>query len=229
MPKILSSDTHPTNNPVKKTWKAWKGIDKFYRLSLVSMLLLIIATPIIVHNSFDTRQRAAGNTYYVAPNGNDANDGSITSPFRTVQKAVWTVPEGSTIQLRAGVYNESIYIGKNNLTVEGYPGERAIIDESMDVTGWTPVGNNVYKTSFTRAPNPGNRSWPGASAMYTCPNGDPSSGDRNAYLLVDDTYDTDHWLRPLCDGYKALNGQYDFQGLTNLPAGGFYTDTTYAN
>jgi hypothetical protein len=48
--------------------------------------------------------------YYVAPDGNDSNDGSIDHPFKTIGKAVGLVVAGDTIYVRGGVYT---YSGSN--------------------------------------------------------------------------------------------------------------------
>ncbi len=49
------------------------------------------------------------NTYYVDVNGNDAGDGSISKPFKTLRQAVSKVPvnQGYTLQLSAGTFIEN--------------------------------------------------------------------------------------------------------------------------
>jgi hypothetical protein len=55
----------------------------------------------------------AAATYYVAPNGNDSNNGSSSSPFRTIQEAADTVDPGDTVIIRNGTYT-----GDSNAIVE---------------------------------------------------------------------------------------------------------------
>ena len=43
-------------------------------------------------------------TFYVAPTGNDAANGSAASPWRTLQKAATTVQAGDLVIVRAGTY-----------------------------------------------------------------------------------------------------------------------------
>lgn len=50
----------------------------------------------------------AGATYYVSPAGNDANNGSSTTPWKTLAKAAGTVTAGSTVIVKAGTYYESL-------------------------------------------------------------------------------------------------------------------------
>lgn len=52
-----------------------------------------------------------GNLYYVSPSGSDANSGTSASPWKTIQKAINTVPSGtkslpSVIVVKSGSYSE---------------------------------------------------------------------------------------------------------------------------
>jgi hypothetical protein len=75
----------------------------------------------------------ANNAYYVSPQGNDANPGSIALPWKTLAKAAETAAAGQTVFIRAGVYNERL-IPKNSgdqdhyIIFTAYPGETAVID-----------------------------------------------------------------------------------------------------
>src|ERR1700741_275739 len=84
---------------------------------------------------------------YTAPNGNDNNTGTITSPFLTLNK-VWTVVlAGDTVYMRGGTYAYNIqqYLsGKNGtagnmIKVWAYPGEYPIL------TKGSPYTNNYYR------------------------------------------------------------------------------------
>lgn len=73
-------------------------------------------------------------TYYVATTGGDTNPGTLTQPWKTVQKAANTLVAGDTAYLRGGTYNEynirfaNSGTSGNPITIKGYPGETAIID-----------------------------------------------------------------------------------------------------
>lgn len=80
----------------------------------------------------------SASTYYVAPNGNDSNTGSINQPFFTLKK-VWTVLfAGDIVYLRGGTYyynSDQSLIGKNGtsanpITIMAYPGEKPVITKS---------------------------------------------------------------------------------------------------
>ena len=73
--------------------------------------------------------------FYVAPNGSDANSGSIDKPFQTIQKAVNSAKPGSVILVRGGTYKQRVTFARANsgsegrtITLAAYPRERAILD-----------------------------------------------------------------------------------------------------
>ncbi|MBC7227362.1 MAG: right-handed parallel beta-helix repeat-containing protein [Thermoflexales bacterium] len=76
-----------------------------------------------------------GAVYYVAPTGNDANPGTLTQPWRTIQHAADTLVAGETVYIRAGVYEERILPQNSGsagqlITYAAYPGETATVDGS---------------------------------------------------------------------------------------------------
>jgi hypothetical protein len=106
-------------------------------------------------------------TYYVAPNGNDTNPGTVTSPFRTWQRArdvVRTVNANMTgdiyVYLRGGNYpvSSTIELGPNDSGTNGYrviyaryPNETPVLDGGVQVTGWTKHSGNIWKAPLDRA------------------------------------------------------------------------------
>ncbi|WP_309111271.1 right-handed parallel beta-helix repeat-containing protein [Saccharothrix sp.] len=106
-------------------------------------------------------------TYYVSPSGNDANPGTITAPFRTVQRArdvVRTVNSAMTgdirVFLRGGTYPISTTIdftprdsGTNGHRVlySAHPGETPVLNAGVKVTGWTQHSGNIWKAPLTRS------------------------------------------------------------------------------
>jgi len=54
-----------------------------------------------------------GNTYFIDPNGNNNNSGTMDFPFATVQKAVSVASAGDTIYVRGGTYNPTSTISIN--------------------------------------------------------------------------------------------------------------------
>ena len=77
---------------------------------------------------------------FVSTTGNDSTgSGSISAPYRTLAHAVSAAPSGATIVMRAGSYNEEVFVGKT-LTIQNYPGETVWLDGSIPVTGFTKSG-----------------------------------------------------------------------------------------
>ncbi|HWC04084.1 MAG TPA: discoidin domain-containing protein, partial [Methylomirabilota bacterium] len=72
---------------------------------------------------------SSGPVFYTATDGNDANSGSETAPFRTVSKGVSKLTPGATLYVKAGTYAEALIhnIPRGNswsqpVTVAAYPG-----------------------------------------------------------------------------------------------------------
>ena len=74
------------------------------------------------------------NTYYIAANGSDSNDGSMEHPWRTVSHAWRNSGGGDTVLMREGTYTESFTLSSGSQgrgvagqmwTLKSYPGEQA--------------------------------------------------------------------------------------------------------
>jgi Pel9A-like, right handed beta helix region len=75
--------------------------------------------------------------YYVATDGDDANDGSETAPFATIQRAHDAAEAGDLIYLRGGTYHPTASTKFTKagtagapIVLQAYPGEVPIIDAS---------------------------------------------------------------------------------------------------
>lgn len=81
-------------------------------------------------------------TYYVAKNGNDANPGTETQPWGTIQKAADTLIAGETVYIKAGTYQERVVPQNsgnagNYIVYAAYPGDTVTIDgASIIVPEW---------------------------------------------------------------------------------------------
>jgi hypothetical protein len=75
----------------------------------------------------------AGRAFFVSPSGSDAAAGTKAHPWRTIQKAANSVPAGSTVEIRGGVYRERVVVRVSGapgawITFRNYAGERVRID-----------------------------------------------------------------------------------------------------
>jgi hypothetical protein len=85
-------------------------------LPITGLLVLCLVLP-LGHRSY-----AAGTTYYVATNGNDSNRGTLSQPFRTIQRAANIVNPGDTVIVKDGVYQAPGETAIVNIRRSGTPG-----------------------------------------------------------------------------------------------------------
>lgn len=95
-------------------------------------------------------------TYYVSPNGSDSNRGTLNRPWRTVKHALKKLSPGDILYLRGGTYYEhEIQVKVSGtaaapITIQSYPGERAIIDggvphfKNTPNSEWKLVDGNIH-------------------------------------------------------------------------------------
>ena len=93
---------------------------------------------------------------YVSTAGSDSNPGTQAAPWRTIQHAAETARAGSTVNVRAGIYEELVSINVSGnasdgfITFRSHPGEKAI----LDATHFTPSGRQgiltIHNQSYVR-------------------------------------------------------------------------------
>lgn len=105
--------------------------------------------------STETDGAPTGPVFYVATTGDDANAGTLASPWKTLNHAMGAVPAGATIYARGGTYSESVTASKSGvagtpITLTSYPSELAIIDGTsvpvVDGTGLITIDGQSYIT-----------------------------------------------------------------------------------
>lgn len=91
-------------------------------------------------------------TYYVATNGNDSNSGtSLSSPFKTIQRAMNRAVAGDTVLIRGGTYREQVEVtvsggtATNPIYVSAYSTELPVIKGSDVVPGWVLHSGAIWK------------------------------------------------------------------------------------
>lgn len=107
-------------------------------------------------------------TYYISPTGNDTSgNGTITSPWFTLNKAWSTVAAGDVIYMRGGTYaytSTQLLTGKNGtsaskITITAYPNEKPIVKKGgsfsyrmatamIYITGSNIFMSNISLTGF---------------------------------------------------------------------------------
>ncbi len=80
--------------------------------------------------NLDTEQTVK--TLYVSEKGNDENEGTIESPFKTINAALDNAGAGTTVYVREGTYTENVYFPNSGregeyIALKNYPGEKPVI------------------------------------------------------------------------------------------------------
>ncbi|BFV61230.1 hypothetical protein KCMC57_up63340 [Kitasatospora sp. CMC57] len=107
----------------------------------------------------DTRAPAAysgvaAGDHYVAPNGDDANPGTLDRPFATISRALAASAPGQTVAVRGGTYRPTATVslagtgtGERRITVSNYRDEQPVLDGSRLPAGtWFVVQRGGFLT-----------------------------------------------------------------------------------
>lgn len=92
--------------------------------------------------------------YHVSMVGDDSNNGSEKSPFRTIARAAREAYPGDVVTVHAGVYRERVIPPRGGVSDEkrivyqAAPGEIVVITGSEPVTGWQKVQNDTWKLTL---------------------------------------------------------------------------------
>ncbi|MFB9250487.1 lectin [Sphaerisporangium melleum] len=133
---------------------------------MAALAVLVAAVLLPAFTGASPASAATQATYYVAPDGNDANPGTLASPFKTLQRArdvVRTVNSSMTgdiyVYLRGGDYPVGSTIdftaadsGTNGYRVfyAAYQNETPVLNGGVQVTGWTQHSGNIWKAPLNR-------------------------------------------------------------------------------
>lgn len=137
------------------------------RTSLLALATLVSAALLPVTADQSRASAAVQETYYVAPEGNDANPGTITAPFKTLPRARDAVRAVNAnmsgdihVHLRGGNYQIAGTVdftpsdsGTNGYRViySAYQNETPVLSGGVLVTGWTQHGGNIWKAPLNRS------------------------------------------------------------------------------
>ncbi|MGJ8693189.1 MAG: right-handed parallel beta-helix repeat-containing protein [Thalassotalea sp.] len=93
---------------------------------------------------------------YVSKTGNDDADGSLATPYLSINKAAQIAVAGDTVFIREGTYNETLKpsnSGAENspITFQSYENEKVIITAMETVNGWQLDQANIYVADITNS------------------------------------------------------------------------------
>ncbi len=104
--------------------------------------------------------------YYVSPDGDDSNDGSIEAPWRTIQNGLNNLQPGQTLNIAAGTYSETLYLNRTategkTIFINGASAATTIVDGSNAERDLLFIENSAYISisglTFANAPRAGLR------------------------------------------------------------------------
>ena len=107
----------------------------------------------------------SGATYYIATDGSDSNPGSLSQPWRTIQKGFSSISPGDILYIRGGTYTPAatviggMYCGAGVSNKRGtagsvykvlaYPGETPVLDcRNMTGTSYSKAGILLYSCAY---------------------------------------------------------------------------------
>jgi hypothetical protein len=99
----------------------------------------------------------SGNIFYVSPQGNDSNPGSISKPFLTLNKAWSIIFPGDIVYMRGGTYSynstttllqDKSGTAVNPIKIWAYPGEKPVIDYSGVVFESQKIGIRLHNCNY---------------------------------------------------------------------------------
>jgi uncharacterized repeat protein (TIGR01451 family) len=150
----------------------------------LSIALLFMGRGILSEHS-----SAQGNTYYVAPTGDDdLNPGTEILPWKTIQHAADTMVAGDTVYIRAGTYEEQVIPFNSGsaghyIAYAAYPGETITIDGAgISLPSWETGLFVVEDKSYIKVS--------GLRIINAGPN-DNNAGiyvDNSHYVIIEDNY-----------------------------------------
>jgi len=117
------------------------------------------ALPSTISATLRTNYAVPAGALFVSPKGSDANPGTKSAPFKTVNHALAKVPAGGTLVVRGGTYREGAagvatggtryVISPTNVTVQAYPGETVWMDGTVRVKKWHKASKRDYSVKWS--------------------------------------------------------------------------------
>ena len=89
-------------------------------------------------------RRLLSRTLFVAPFGNDANAGSLASPFRTIQRAATLAQSGDRVMIEGGTYRETVRPAHSGVTFQSYNGQQVTVSGADPISGWSNYRGSIY-------------------------------------------------------------------------------------
>lgn len=156
---------------------------KSRRMIALLVAILMICAPIL-SMPVQTFAAAAASYFVDGTNGNDNNNGSLAAPFKTIQKAATVATSGDTVEIRTGIYRETVTPASDNVTFKNYGGEKVIMSGGDLVAGWTETADaGIFEANVSWNFDSGN----GNIAFFTDSTGNPVSMSPARFPYIKDS------------------------------------------
>lgn len=112
-------------------------------------------------------------TIHVAKSGSDANSGSETSPYLTINYAAQQAQPGDTVIVHEGVYREHVNPARGGtgedarITYKAAEGEQAVIKGSERITNWVQETDPAFESGVWKIELDVNNFFPGTNPYTT--------------------------------------------------------------
>ena len=105
-----------------------------------ALAALAVAAPAVQAAPPAPLPESTGTAYYVSPSGSDSGSGSLSSPWKSIGKALSAGRPGARILVRGGSYGGDVSSGADGasgqtMTLENYPGERPVLNVKLTLKG----------------------------------------------------------------------------------------------
>jgi hypothetical protein len=164
------------------------------------------------------RPMGDGAAYFVDPDGNDRNDGSKASPWRTLKHAIDQLRAGDTIYLRGGVHwaYGQVHIGPENsgepgapVTIRSYPGELAVVDFGFREFFEDPAGSWEPYPDGSEGEYWSTQTYPGLMPQHLGGNFGDSMVPLFRYRFIEDLRSENEYAAPgLANRRRSATGIY---------------------
>lgn len=91
--------------------------------------------------------------FHVAVHGNDAHEGGISNPMRTISAAAVRAQAGDVITVHEGIYRERVTPPRggtsdaNRIVYRAAPGERVVVSGAEVIEGWVRLQGDTWKVN----------------------------------------------------------------------------------
>lgn len=92
-------------------------------------------------------------TYYVAKDGKDTNEGTENAPFLTINRAAAMMEAGDICYIKEGIYRERLSTTRNGkadapITFTNYENDKVVLSATEVINDWETHAGQIYKTTL---------------------------------------------------------------------------------